>query len=78
MLHCVGEEKCIQGFGGGHLGERDNSEDLGIHGWIILLCVFKRWLQGLDSISLAEDRDRWCVFVNTVMNCRFAYNAGNF
>jgi len=69
---CVGEERCIQGFGGGHPRERDNLEDLGILGCIISLCVFKKWLRVLDSISLAEDRDRWWVFVNTVMNFRFA------
>ena len=32
---CVGEERCIQDFGGGHLRERDNLGDLGIVGWII-------------------------------------------
>jgi hypothetical protein len=29
---CVGQETCIQGFGGGHLRERDNLEDLGVRG----------------------------------------------
>jgi hypothetical protein len=63
---------------GGYLRERHNLEDLGINELIILLRIFKKWLQGLDSISLAEDRDRLWVFVNTVMNFRFAYNAENF
>jgi hypothetical protein len=28
--------RCIQGFGGGDLMERDHLEDLGVDGWIIL------------------------------------------
>jgi hypothetical protein len=28
------------------------------------------WLQGLEQIQLAQDRDRWQNLVNTMMNLR--------
>jgi hypothetical protein len=38
-----GQERCIQGFGGGDLMERDHFEDIGIDGRIILRWIFKKW-----------------------------------
>jgi hypothetical protein len=33
---------------------------------------------GMDWIDVAQDRDRWRVLVNTVLNLRVPYNAGKF
>ena len=38
-----GEERRIQGFGGGNLRERDHLEDPGVDGRIILRWIFKKW-----------------------------------
>jgi hypothetical protein len=34
--------------------------------------------EDVDWIHWAQDRDRWWALVNTVMNLRVLYNAGNF
>jgi hypothetical protein len=38
-----GEGKCIQGFAGGNLRERDHLEDPGVVGSVILRLIFKKW-----------------------------------
>jgi len=38
-----GEERRIQGFGGGDLRERDHWGDLDADGRIILRCIFRKW-----------------------------------
>ena len=55
-----GEERCIRGFGGGNLRERDYLVDPGLDWRIILRCIFRKWDvgRGTDGINLAQDRDR--------------------
>jgi len=43
VAHVGGQERCIQGFVGGELRERDHLQDLGVDGWIILKWVFRNW-----------------------------------
>jgi hypothetical protein len=37
-----GDEKCVQNFGRKNVKERDNLEDLGTDGWLILECILKK------------------------------------
>ena len=45
-------------------------EDPGVDGRIILKWILEKWDGGTDSIDVAQDRDRWWVLVNVVMNLR--------
>jgi hypothetical protein len=63
----------------GHPTEGDHLEDPDVDRIIILKRIFERLDGcGLNWIGLAQDRERWRALVNTVMNLRFPYNAGNF
>jgi hypothetical protein len=42
----------------------------GIDGRIILKWILKKWDGGMDWIELAQNRYRWRVLVNAVMNLR--------
>jgi hypothetical protein len=68
----VGEEKFIQRFGWGILGERNHSKDLDTYGKIIL----KYTLNKRDR--RAQDRDKWLACVNMVMNLQVTQDTGKF
>ena len=48
--------------------ERDNLEDLGVDGRIILKCILKKCGEGMDCIYLVQDMDRWRALVIAVLN----------
>ena len=51
--------------------ERDQLENLGVYGSMILKVIFKRWVRRTSNwIWLAQDRDRGWAVVNAVMNFR--------
>ena len=71
MWRVWGRREACTGFWWGNLRVRDHLGDPGIDGRIILKWIFRKWYVGvLDWIELAEDRDRWRVLVNAVMNLR--------
>jgi hypothetical protein len=59
-------ERCILYFGreGDHLGGP------GADGRKILKWIFKKWDGGIYWIELAQNRNRWRVVLNAVMNFR--------
>jgi len=48
----VGVERCLQGFGGGKLMERDYLENLSVGGRIILRWIFRSLDGGMDWIDI--------------------------
>jgi hypothetical protein len=76
MWYAGGEDKCVRGFS----REPVDLEDLDTDGkritfqWILL----QSGCRGVGWNNLAQERHKWRAVVNTVMNLRVTYNAGNF
>ena len=68
LMHVWGRGEVHTRLWWGNLQEREHLEDLGVDGTIILKWIFKKWDGGVYWIYLAQDRDRWRVVMNAVMN----------
>jgi len=64
----MGRIQVHTGFWSEYLKERDNLEDPGVGGSIMLRRIFRKLDWVLDWIDLAQDRDRWRAIVNAIMN----------
>jgi len=67
-----GHESCLPGFGGGNLMERDQLEEPGIDGRIILRWILGSGMWGMERIDLTPNRERSRAITNVVMNLRVA------
>jgi hypothetical protein len=64
------------------VGKPEGNRPLGRprHRWVDDIKMDLREIRraGMDCIDLAKDRDQWRALVNTVMNLRVPYNAGEY
>jgi len=75
---CIEESIGVRSVWWGNLRERDYLENPGIVGRIILRWIFRKCDGGcMDWIGLAQNKDRWRAFVNTVMQFRISSNVGS-
>jgi hypothetical protein len=68
MQHVWGRREVRTGFWRGNLSERDQLEDIGVDGRIILKWIFKKLQGDRDWVDLAQDTDRWRTLANAVIN----------
>jgi hypothetical protein len=67
---CTGEKRNVYKVLVESLKERDHSEDNGVDGRMGSEWILGRLTGGVDWIRLAQDRDRWRVDMNAVINLR--------
>jgi CRISPR/Cas system-associated protein Cas7 (RAMP superfamily) len=75
----MGRREACAGVWWGNLRGKDHWVDPGVDGRIILKIDLQEvgcWV--MDWIGLAQDRERWRVLVNAVMNLRVPLNFGEF
>jgi hypothetical protein len=65
----MGRGEAYTGFWLGNLRKRDHLGNPVVYE-IILRRIFRKWDVSVNCIELAQDRDRWQVLVNGVMNLR--------
>jgi hypothetical protein len=68
----MGEESCIQGFGGKPERRRPFGRTRRRYKDNIKMSLRKMGWGSMDWIDLAQDRDRWRADVNAVMNLRIS------
>ena len=66
----MGRGEVHTGFWWGNLRDENRLKNLGVDGRIILKCIFEKWVDSIEWIDLAQDRDRRRAVVNAVMNLR--------
>jgi len=64
------------GFCWGNLRERNDLEDLGMDGMIILISNSIKCVWDMEWIDLAQDRDSWNAVVKAAMNLSVPQIAG--
>jgi hypothetical protein len=57
---------------------KDNLEDIGVDGKMILKWVFKKWDRVMDVRNLERNGDMWRALLLAVMNFGFPLNEGKY
>jgi hypothetical protein len=71
MFHEQGRKVTCRGYWWERQWERDHQEGQDVGGWITFGWILEKWNGGdVDWIGLAQDRNRWRVLVNSVLNFR--------